>query len=69
MLGEHRVSIKATRVHVPASGGRAVDSAAGSGPTVEWLIPKRYERPETSRLTATVHSGKNTIDFDLPVER
>jgi hypothetical protein len=38
-------------------------------PIVEWLVPKRYERPETSGLTAKVTRGTNTIDFNLPAER
>jgi len=28
-------------------------------------VPEKYEKPETSGLTATVKSGSNTIPFDL----
>jgi len=29
------------------------------------LVPEKYEKPETSGLTATVKSGSNDIPFDL----
>ena len=57
MLGEHRVTIKATKTHFP--NGNA------SKPVVEWLVPQRYENIDKTPLTATVTAGKNTIDFDL----
>ena len=78
LLGEHRVTIKATRVRFDEARGdiprRSPAEATESPPRasgrafVEWLVPQRYERPESSPLTATVQPGKNTIDFDLPAE-
>lgn len=32
----------------------------------QWLIPKKYSKRAASGLTATVSSGENTIDFNLP---
>lgn len=34
-------------------------------PTYEEKLPKTYQNPATSGLTATVKKGKNKIDFDL----
>lgn len=58
ILGQHRVTIKATRVHFP--GG---DRTKG---VVEWLVPQSYENAKTSPLKAEVSAGKNTINFDIP---
>ena len=33
--------------------------------TVEWLVPEKYSREETSTLTAIVQEGSNTINFDI----
>jgi hypothetical protein len=33
---------------------------------VDWLLPEKYSRPDTTDLTATVEPGTNTIDFLLP---
>jgi len=36
------------------------------GPVMhKWLIPERYANAKTSRLSATVHSGKNAFSFEL----
>jgi hypothetical protein len=67
VLGRHRVTIKATRVTGPPSPEEAADQMRrGVDLGVEWLVPKKYSRPETSPLTADVKRGDNTIDFDLP---
>jgi hypothetical protein len=58
MIGKHRVTIKATRVHFPT--GNKMKSV------VQWLVPQRYENFDKSPLTAEVSAGKNTINFDLP---
>ena len=34
-------------------------------PTYEEKLPKIYQNPETSELTATVKKGKNRIDFGV----
>lgn len=57
MLGEHRVTIKATRMHFP-------DGNQTKG-VVQWLVPQRYENINTSPLTAEVSTGKNSINFNL----
>ena len=31
----------------------------------KYLVPAKYEKPDTSGLTATVTGGSNSIDFDL----
>lgn len=31
----------------------------------KYLAPQKYENPQSSGLTATVKSGRNTFDFDL----
>lgn len=77
--GEHRVTIKATRVHFNEAGADvprrqpapATESPprGSGGAVVEWLVPRIYERPESSPLKATVQRGKNTINFDLPGDR
>jgi hypothetical protein len=70
IVGEHRVSITATRAHFPDGTKAGAGDVGWAGqPVVEWLVPQRYERPETSGLTTAVRAGKNTIDFDLPAER
>jgi hypothetical protein len=36
---------------------------------IDWLVPKKYFRPETSPLTATVENKKNEINFEIPGEK
>ena len=44
-----------------------VDVVAGAvAGKVEWLVPEKYSRPETSGLTAQVEDKNNEIDFDIP---
>ncbi len=70
VLGRHCVTIKSTRV----TGGPQPKSfeeelrgvGRGGVPRVEWLVPEKFSRPESSPLTAEVKDGKNTIDFHLP---
>lgn len=73
--GEHRVTIKATRVHfggagpgAPAAPGPEAPPQGAGTPVVEWLVPPVYERPETSPLRATVKPGENVIDFHLTAD-
>jgi hypothetical protein len=39
--------------------------AAQGLPTVIWLVPEKYANQETTPLTAEVHPGPNTIDFNF----
>lgn len=79
-VGEHRVAIEATDVGAgsmrpPQSPEEELEMSklgvkrilvAGK---VIWLVPERYSKVETSGLTATVQSGDNQIDFDIPSGR
>ena len=79
VVGSHRVSIQATTVGPgsladPKSFEEEMDLAQRKDPKakvlvpgkVEWIVPEKYSRPETTDLTATVQPGANTIDFVLP---
>jgi len=71
--GKHKVTIKAVRVsgELPGddlggqSGKSAPAAAAGALPTLEWLVPEKYSRLQTTPLTAEVKTGENRCDFDL----
>jgi hypothetical protein len=79
LLGSHRVAIEATRVgpgtyQAPKSLEEELEWSRKGAPggkilvagKVEWLVPQKYSRAETSGLTTTVGSGPNEINFDLP---
>jgi len=76
VLGNHRVTIRATRVAESGMPATFEDELKGIVPgpppddrqAVTWLVPESYSRRETSPLTAVVKPGPNTIDFDLPLE-
>lgn len=75
VLGEHVVTIEATRVHGDAPEIKSLEEemayygrkdAPRVGPAaVERLVPEKYSRRETSGLAATVNRGRNPIDFNL----
>ena len=70
ILGKHCVTIKSTKcVDLPPAKTPAEEAARAHSPLshkVEWLLPERYARENTSPLTADVIRGDNTIRFDLP---
>jgi hypothetical protein len=70
LLGKHRVTIEAKRL-VGATIAKTfaeerAQPASISEPRVEWIVPEKYAREDTSPLTADVARGGNTINFDLP---
>jgi hypothetical protein len=76
-VGNHRVTIHATKVGagsiVEAKSFDEESKLARSEKTlvagkIEWLVPEKYSREETSTLTAAVKAGSNTIDFEIPNE-
>jgi hypothetical protein len=70
ILGKHRVTIKSTKcVDLPPAKTPAEEAAMARSRVqhqVEWLLPEKYARENTSELTAEVAAGDNTIHFDLP---
>jgi len=71
MLGKHRVTIKSTRtVGGPLPDDLKMEGQAAPAelPKLEWLVPEKYSRKETTPLRAEVKEGENTIDFDLPAQ-
>ena len=79
IVGSHRVTIQATTVGPgsladPKSFEEEMELAQRRDPKakvlvpgkVNWLVPEKYSRPDTTDLTAQVQSGTNTIDFPLP---
>lgn len=59
--GRHRVVVVATDAPVNMMPG----STPGYKPP-EDLVPKKYNKPETSGLQAEVSADKSAYDFDLP---
>jgi hypothetical protein len=75
LVGDHQVTIRATRVDsgsmAPASLEEELRGTKGKvlvPGKVHWLVPERYSQPATSDLKATVKTGAQTIDFDLPAK-
>jgi hypothetical protein len=77
LVGSHKVTIHATKVGAatwaePTSLEAEIKLSKGQKVLVpgkvEWLVPERYSRLETTDLTASVRAGDNTIDFDLPAK-
>jgi hypothetical protein len=67
VAGRHAVAVTAMP---PRTGGRPDPHAEGGidwtgVPEVKSLIPEKYNRYETSELTAVVEPKDNTIDLDL----
>ncbi len=74
VVGQYRVTIKATRIHfdgstagidTPGPDSASEDRPPGT-PRIEWLVPPQYEDRATTPLTAEVRPGTNIIDFELP---
>lgn len=63
--GEMVVTIRATKVE-PIENPTADEQAHGITERQVELIPERYN--QQSELKATIHKGKNTVDFDLKSE-
>jgi len=57
-VGEYAVTISATEAPL-------LDYIPPKPVPVKRHVPEKYEKPDTSGLTATVKSGSNTIPFDL----
>ncbi len=62
--GEHHVTVTKQIVTGIAEDG-TVDPG---GVHTEWIVPKRYAKPDTSGLTATVGGEEQEHTFDLPSE-
>jgi hypothetical protein len=71
VLGKHKVTIQATRitgVDQPKSFEEELQNVGKSSPgnsAVQWIVPEKYARAESTPLTADVKAGENAIDFDL----
>jgi hypothetical protein len=81
VVGSHRVTIQATAVGQgsladPKNFEEEMQLAQRKDPKakvllpgkVDWIVPEKYSRPDTTDLTAQVRSGTNSIDFPLPVK-
>jgi hypothetical protein len=66
VTGEYNVSImlvKTTGIQATADG--LPGGSAPGGIKQEWIIPKRYSKPDTSGLKATVAVGQREHNFPL----
>jgi hypothetical protein len=70
LLGKHIVTITASRVVREAQKAKSIEDemrvGMGRGEVLEWLLPPKYSRTESTPLKAEVIQGQNTIDFKLP---
>lgn len=73
LVGKCKVAIESRKVTnaAPAPTSFADELASEDAPppppsNIDWLVPEKYSSAESSGLTATVQSGSNQIDFDLP---
>lgn len=72
--GEHKVAIEAKQVSGAGAAPTSLQDeiaqtsfgANSKTSSVNWLVPEKYASSESSELTATVESGSNKIDFQLP---
>lgn len=58
--GEHRVTLAKQR-----TTGMVGDVPGPNGVQIEWLVPQKYSRVETSGLTKNVTSQEHEFAFDL----
>jgi hypothetical protein len=80
VLGAHRVTVQSTSVAPgsmaePKSFDEELEMARkGTGKKqkwlvpgkVDWIVPEKYSRVQTTTLTAKVEGPKNEINFDIP---
>ncbi|MBN1394257.1 MAG: carboxypeptidase regulatory-like domain-containing protein [Pirellulales bacterium] len=67
--GKYRVTIQAMRASGAPRAKNILDevkSGIKEAASVEWIVPEKYSRLETSPLTAEVESEPNNIDFNVP---
>lgn len=73
LIGEYKVAIEAKRVIGGAAEPKSLKeelaqagAVSSAPPSIRWLVPQKYSSAESSDITATVQSGQNEIDFELP---
>ena len=66
--GKYTVTIEARHVTAPPAPKSMKDEVnVPFGKTkIEWLVPEKYSRLDSTPLNAEVVRGPNTIDFNLP---